>query len=656
MKKRMTLLFVILFVFTSLLPAFAQTTYTVQPGDVLWRIAENHQLSWEVLAEYNQLVNPHLIMPGQPLQIPGAAAVATPEPVAEPLLPPEPWKPNAMSADTIWTNGVIYTADAQDTFAEAVAIKDGLILFVGSSEEAAAYMGEATVVHDLEGQLMLPGMTDAHIHAPGTILSQLYQIDLNGILTEGATMAAIEEYVATHPDMDIYFGDGFSIGAFSGEEVAKGPRKERLDAITDKPMIISSYDGHTRWLNSAAFAHYGITANTPSPAGGVIEKTPEGELWGTLKELAIDLVPAQEFTDEQLHEAYVEFQEYMHSLGYVGITDMGSGILAGTSDDPFVAMDKAGELNLYVTKNTVMDPNAAFGPQLRQALANGNEYSSPRYQCRSVKFFADGVVEGVTAYLLEPYAAEAEAGDNFVSHPLWTPEQMKEAFTAANAAGFQIHVHSIGDASTRQVLDAFEAALETNGTGDYRNVITHLQLVKEEDILRFAPLGVIANLQPYWAFKEPYWWEVVDEPLLGAERAEKEYPMQSFINAGALLVSSSDHSVTPYPLPFWAIEVGVTRNLNNAEFYEVDDITDMDDPTWLLAPEERVSLTDMVKTFTINGAIQNFREDTTGSIEVGKNADFIIVSQNLFQVDPLEIDATEVLTTIFNGTIVWTAE
>jgi predicted amidohydrolase YtcJ len=503
---------------------------------------------------------------------------------------------------------------------------------------------------------MLPGMTDSHIHAPGTILSQLYQIDLNGILTENATMAAIETYVAEHPDMEMYYGDGFSIGAFSGEEVAKGPRKERLDAITDKPVIISSYDGHIRWLNSAAFEYYGITSDTQSPAGGVIEKTESGELWGTLKELAIELTDSQEFSEEQFHDAFVAFQEYMHSLGYVGITDMGSGILAGAADDPFADMDRKGELNLYVMKNTVMDPNSDLAPQLQQALANRAAHRSELYSYDSVKFFADGVIEGVTGYLLEPYTAEAGAEDDFVSAPLWTPEQLKEAFTLANAAGFQIHVHSIGDASTRQVLDAFEFALEENGSGDYRNVITHLQLVDREDIPRFGQLDVIANLQPYWAFKEPYWWEVVDEPLLGPERAEREYPMQSFINAGALLVSSSDHSVTPYPIPFWAIEVGVTRNLNNAEFYEVDDIENMDDPAWLLAPEERVSLTDMIKSFTINAAFQNFREDTTGSIEVGKSADFIIISQNLFEISPLDIDMTEVLETIFKGQVVWTAE
>jgi len=150
--------------------------------------------------------------------------------------------PEMEAADKVWTNGVIFTADAENSFAEAVAVRDGVIIFVGSAADAEAYIGEATAVNDLKGLMMLPGMTDSHIHAPGTILSQLYQIDLNGILTEEATMTAIEEFIVEHPDLEIYYGDGFSVGAFSGEEVAKGPRKERLDAISDKPIMISSYD------------------------------------------------------------------------------------------------------------------------------------------------------------------------------------------------------------------------------------------------------------------------------------------------------------------------------------------------------------------------------------------------------------------------------
>jgi predicted amidohydrolase YtcJ len=560
------------------------------------------------------------------------------------------------AADKVFTNGVIYTVDSADTIAEAVAIKDGVISFVGSTADAEAYIGKDTEVVDLAGKSMLPGFTDSHLHTPGTMIAQLFQIDLNGVLEEAATIQTITDFVKNNPDREIYYGSGFSIGAFSGEEVAKGPKKERLDAISDKPIILTSYDGHINWLNSAAFEYCGITKDTPAPAGGVIEKDSNGELWGTLKESAISLVKDQVFTDEDYKTAYVAFQDYLHTLGYVGITSMSSGITTDTNLDPFVQMDKDGELKMYITKNTVMQPDEDYVAQIEAAVANRDAYSSDLYKSTSLKFFADGVVEGVTGYLSKPYEAAAGQGTDFVSIPLWDPKVMNDAFAMGNAQGFQIHVHSIGDAATSQTLDAMQYSLDQNGEGDYRNVITHLQLVKPEDIQRFADLKVIANVQSYWAFKEPYWWDVVDQPLLGTERASKEYPLQSFIDAGVTLVGSSDHFVTPIPNPFWAIEVGVTRNLNNAEFYGVDDITSIDDPKWLLWPEERVSVKNMIKAFTINSAFQNFREDTTGSIEVGKSADLVVLDQDLLSINPIDIDKTTVLETIFRGETVYTAE
>jgi predicted amidohydrolase YtcJ len=559
-------------------------------------------------------------------------------------------------ADTAWTNGVIYTADENDTFVEAVAVKDGKILVAGSNEEVEAYIGSKTVVTDLDGGFMMPGMTDSHLHAPGTMMTSLFEIDLNGILTEDKTMQTIKDYVAANPDMDVYYGSGFSIGAFSGQEIAKGPTKERLDAISDKPIIIMSYDGHTAWLNSAGFELCGVTKDTVPPKGGTIEKTANGELWGTMKELAQELIPAHEFTDAQFEQGYKAFIEAQTALGYVGLTDMTTGITAAPSKANILKdMDAAGELKMYVVQNTVMDPNKDIKPQIDAAAEKRANYGTETFKYTSLKFFADGVVEGVTGYLLEPYTAESGKTD-FVSEPNWSPDKMKEAFDYALQNDFQIHVHSIGDAATRQTLDSLEYAQDKNEGKDFRNIITHNQLVADEDITRFGELNVIASVQPYWAFKEPYWWEIVDQPLLGTERAENEYPLQSFIDAGAVLVSSSDHPVTPVNNPFWAIEVGVTRNLENAEYYGVDDITDMDDPTWLLDKSERVSLENMIKSFTINGAYQNFRDDISGSIEVGKYADFAILDQNLFEINPLDIDKTLVLSTIFHGEVIYSAE
>ncbi|MGL4484263.1 MAG: amidohydrolase [Anaerovoracaceae bacterium] len=558
-------------------------------------------------------------------------------------------------ADTLYKGGTIYTADEKDSKVEAVAVKDGKIIFTGTEADAEKFVGGDTETVDLKGKMMIPGMSDSHLHPPGTMATALYEIDLNGVLSEKATMKTIEEYVKKNPDMDVYYGTGFSIGAFKGMEAAKGPTKERLDKITDKPVIITSYDGHIAWLNSAAFKYCGIDKNTKPPKGGTIEKTDEGQLWGTLKELAQDLLKPQELTKKQKDKAYKEFFEQQRSLGYTGITSMSTGITSGELYEPFEKLDKDGVPKMYIFANTVMDPNKDIKEQMDTAVARREGYESETLKFGTLKFFADGVVEGVTGYLKEPYAKGAEKGNDFVSEPLWKPEQMKEAFKLAMENDFQIHVHSIGDAATAQTVASMEYAQKETAKENPRNIITHLQLVAPEDIKKFGELGIIANMQPYWAFKEPAWWEVVDEPFLG-KRAEKEYPIKSFIDAGTKVVFSSDNPVTPVNNPFWAMEVGVTRNLNVPEYYEVDPIKDMDDKKWLLWPEERVSLEEAIKAFTINGAYQNYREDISGSIEVDKYADFAILNQDLFEINPIDISETKVLSTIFHGEEVYKAD
>ncbi len=561
---------------------------------------------------------------------------------------------NLAKADMVLTNGVVYTVDENDTIAEAVAIKDGKIVFVGSSNDVKAYIGTGTEVIDLEGKMVLPGLMDTHLHSPGTALTELYNINLYGVLTEDETMKVIEQFIEEHPDLDMYYGSGFSVAAFSGEEVSIGPRKERLDAICpDKPVIITSYDGHITWVNSKALEEFGIDKNTPNPPGGVIERDPEtGEPWGVLKESAEQLVPAQEFTLEQQVEALKLFQDNLHRLGYTGILSISGG--SPVPFDAFKALEEQGELKLRVRSSMTMDPELELAPQFEQLKKLRDTYNSDLMKVTTAKYFADGVIEGVTGYLLEPYEAEAGKGDDYRGEFLWDMDKLKEAFRITNSEGFQIHVHSIGDASTRNVLDALEYAKAHAPEGDYRNTITHLQLVAPEDIPRFKELDVVASTQPYWHLKEPEWWEIVDYPFLG-ERAEYEYPLQSFIKEGVIVASSSDHPVTTPPNPFWAIEAGVTRNLNNAEYYGVEDIQHMDDPKWLLNKEERASLKDMIRSFTSNGAYVTFQENEIGTIEAGKYADLVVLDQNLFEIDPIQIDSVNVLKTIFNGEIVYDA-
>lgn len=556
------------------------------------------------------------------------------------------------NADKIMLNGKIYTAEASG-IAEAVAIKDGLIVFVGDSQDVLRYKGEDTEIIDLNGKMVMPGLIETHIHTPGIMLTDLYKINLYGITNLEKTMSAIEYYIRNHPNVNIYYGEGYSGSIFTGEELTKGPRKERLDDICkDRPIIIESYDGHTLWLNSCAFETFNIT-NTTEVHGGVIEKDEKtGLLWGTLKESAAGLVPRQVYSEVQMKEAVRRFQKMLHQLGYTAMLSISS------SEDPpysvFNEMDDSGELKLHVCASVVMEPNHNIAALIEKAQDLRKKHSKGNLKIKTIKFFVDGIIESLTAFLIEPYALEETVANNYRGTFLWDMNELREAFTKSNEAGFQIHVHAIGDAATKNVLDALEYAYFKCPKGDYRNTITHLQLVNGEDIRRFKALNAIASIQPYWHLKEPNKWHEVEYALLG-ERAEYMYPVQSFIDEGVIVTSSSDHSVTMVPNPFLAIQMGITRNLNNsdASLYGVKPIKDMDDPRYLLNKQERASLSDMIKSFTKNSAYTLFMEDKIGTIEVGKYADMIVIDKDIFETPKLEIETIQVLETIFRGEVVY---
>lgn len=650
MKKRFafSVLLITVLIVSSFGFSFGANSYTVQQGDVLWKIAEQNHLTYQQLAEFNQIQNPNLIYTGQVIKFPDTATTAVPTP-APTETPAEPVAAVTVSADTILENGTIYTIDGKDSVAEAIAIKDGKILYVGTTSGAEAYKGSATKIVDLNGKIVMPGLVDAHVHAPGTALTELFDIYLYESITKEQTLADIKAFVDSHPDLQEYWGSGYTVG-MAGD--SKGPKAEWLDEICpDKPMILTSNDGHNLWLNSKAMEMNGITKDTPNPAGGLIQKDPvTGELWGSITDADSLISMSQSYTPAQQAEALKAFQESMNGWGYTSIMS-----IAPTSVDleRYQDLEKNGELSLRVNLAQQIQNDKPFEPQLQSLIDMKAKLESDLIDVTTAKYFADGVVEGMTGYLLEPYDAAAGLDPDYVSEFYWNPDELDQYFDRTMEEGFQIHVHSIGDAATRLVLDSMEYAQDQNSTLDNRNVITHLQLVDNADKERFGELEIIAALQPYWHLKEPEWWEVVDRVALGYDRAYSEYPVKSLQDAGALLTSSGDHPVSPVNNPFWAIEAAVTRNLNNADYYGVEDITNIDDPTWLLNPAERVPVGDMVKAYTVNGAYQLYREDSIGSLETGKFADMIVVDQDIFKVNPLDIDKTEVLTTIFDGDVVY---
>lgn len=560
---------------------------------------------------------------------------------------------SAVLADIVLTHGVVYTADAQDTLCEAVAIKDKRILFTGSDQAMQPYIGPETQQIDLLGKLMIPGMIDSHIHPPGLSLLELYEVQLFNLHSVAEYVEAVRIFIAQHPKATAIYGRGWSWGVLTGEELTKGPRKEHLDAVTtDIPVVLRASDGHTLWVNSKALAVNGVNRKTLVPSGGVMEvDKASGELWGTLKEAAMRLMALPDYSLAQYIAALTVFQNKMHSFGITGIQCFSSLLLTMI----FKACDQmqsTGELLLRVRGAMTISPEEDVTKQLERISQLRQQYQSPYLKVITAKYFTDGVIEGGTSYLLQPYTLQTGRGANYYGTFLWDQEKLQEAFYQTNQQGLAIHVHSTGDASTKHVLDALEYARAHASQGDYRNTITHLQLVDKHDIARFKALDVIASVQPYWHFKGPHWWQHVDYQFLG-DRANEEFPLGTFFASGVTVAASSDYPATLVPNPLLAIDIGVTRNMDNGPAHGLADITDWDDERYLLNRAERATVRQMIRSFTINGAYALFMEHETGSIEVGKFADLAVLDQNLLTINPLDIDKVQVVMTFFDGKLVY---
>jgi predicted amidohydrolase YtcJ len=291
-----------------------------------------------------------------------------------------------------------------------------------------------------------------------------------------------------------------------------------------------------------------------------------------------------------------------------------------------------------------LTPKDDLSTWLPKAIAERARHTGPMFRINAVKFFADGVIEGHTGYLDKPYKdALAYAGDKtYRGTPIWTPAEMAAAFTAIDKAGFQIHVHAIGDAATTEVLDALALARKANGAHDWRPGITHLQLVDPADYKRFASLGVTAVPDPYWFLMDDYYWNL-QLPYLGKYRADHEYPMKSFFTAGALVASASDFPVTIPPDPIIGIQTGVMR-------WAAGWGIPMKNVLWRA---EKVGVRQMIRSFTINGAKADFTDRVTGSLKRGKSADLIVLSKNLLTLPNVQMDTAHVALTVFQGKVVY---
>ncbi len=549
-------------------------------------------------------------------------------------------------ADIVLQNGVVYTVDQHRSRAKAVAVSGKDIVYVGSDTGTSEYIGPNTEVIDLAGKMVLPGFIDSHAHPSMTITKDAFLV-LYDLETLEAYQAAVKDFAEKHPDLIVIYGGGWNNKAFS----PSGPRKEDLDAIVpDRPVSLRSEDGHSTWVNSKAIEQAGVTRNTSCPPGGVIEKnTDEGEPSGTFRENASDLIHnvLPPFTVDQLKDSLRAFADEAAREGITTVHDAlllfpdSDGLLLGFGShrSNMIAYEKlanSGELTIRVRGTLLTDPGKGVA-QIPALVAACAGHTHPLFQITGAKVFIDGVVEGGTAYLLEPYAHKP----NYRGEPLWEAQELNALFKALDREKLQIHIHATGDAGIRMSLDALTYAREHNGRRDSRHLITHLHVVDYADIKRFAEQDVIGVPQPFWHVKGEYFREL-EVKYLGRERAEKEYPMKSFLDAGVTLALASDYPVQIPSPPLMGIMLGITRCMPGET-----------DASEILGPEERMSLADMIAGFTINGAYANFVENETGSIEVGKKADMVVLERDLFKHPVTEIADTSVLMTLFEGKAVY---
>ena len=542
---------------------------------------------------------------------------------------------NQVRSDVLYVNGNIYTIDGNDSKAEACAVKDGKFTFVGSNAEAESVTAERIV--DLEGKTVLPGFIEAHAHVTWAAVDAIFKVNLYGGESAEDYLKAIEKFIAEHPDLTVYEGVGWENPIFE----KTGPSRKLLDGICpDKPVMMWSHDKHSLWVNSKTMELCGITRDTVVPAGNIIEKDEDGEPKGTLREFAaIALVDSVKpvFSKKNYKEAVTWVQKH---LAQYGITSMLDPVLDPDEESipALTEMSRDGELICKIRgafRSFENDPNRHM--ELYDKIRKQAE--SHMFAINQMKLFIDGVIEGKTGYLKKPYEGEEE----YRGDPIWNSEQLDEFCCKVDELGLDIHCHVIGDAAISMALDALDSITENNRKWERRPVLTHLQVVDEPDLKRMADHNVTAVLNPYWHFKYRGFFDDIEVPYLGS-RAYNEYPEKTILDAGIRMGAASDYNVTAVPAPLRGIQIGAAR---------VDLDEDPDDMELVLAPEERVSVKDLVKSFTIGNAYACRLEDITGSIENGKCADMVILEKDIFEVPVSDIYKVKICQTVSEGKIIY---
>jgi hypothetical protein len=539
---------------------------------------------------------------------------------------------HASSADTVLLNGRIYTVNPRQPWAEALAVRGGNIVAVGTAAQIQKYRGPSTKVIDAGGRLVLPGFTDCHIHFMGGSLS-LQRINLEDVKTISGIQQRVKEFAVAHPKDPWILGRGWSYDVFGAAAL---PDKKYLDEVVpDRPVFLEGYDGHTYWANSKALAAARITRNTPDPPTGKIVRDAQGEPTGALKEDAaaelVEPVIPQPTREERLQS----LRRGMYEANKAGLVRVHS---AGGDFEFLPLFDQLrqqGQLTVRFYVSDIVRP-----PELTPEEINQLEQARARYHDGwisggAVKFFLDGVIESHTAAMLQPYTDDpSQSGKLF-----WDPAKYKQAVAELDRRGFQIFTHAIGDRSVRLALDSYQAAHQANRTKDSRDRVEHIETISAADIPRFGQLGVIASMQPLHAYPDADTLKVWS-PNIGPERTTRAWVWHSIASGGGHLAFGSDWPVVTLS-PWPGVQTALTRKTAEGT------------PAGGFVPSERITLPQVIEAYTLDAAYAGHREKTEGSLAAGKVADLIVLNQDLFKVPADQTNKTQVLLTIVGGKVVY---
>jgi hypothetical protein len=547
--------------------------------------------------------------------------------------------PGQPPADLVLTGGRVYTVEADRPWAEAVAVRGDRIVRVGSDAEVRRLAGPATRSVDLQGRLVLPGFNDAHTHFLEGSLG-LEQVDLTGAATLPEIQERVRRHAAEHPDEPWILGFGWLYSTFP----ARLPNRRDLDAAESaRPVFLYSYDGHSGWANGKALEAAGITARTPAlpkKQGEIVMDPRIGQPTGAFKEAAMALVERvmPKTTHEKRIAALEKGLRLAASLGVTSVQNCGVTSLQNLGGEDEVALydelRKDGRLTLRASSAAIMPENPLLltDALIEHLVAQRDAHRDDHFvRTGAVKFFADGVIESNTAYMLQPYSNDPTTR----GVPNYDPRQLEAMVRRVDAAGLQIDIHAIGDAAVRMSLDALETAVRERPGRLRRNRLEHIETIDAADIPRFGRIGIIASMQPYHAYPEAN-LESVWAANVGPERVQRAFAWNSLARAGARLVFGSDWPVvTLDPIP--AIHNAVLRQ----------DTEGHPEGGWV--PDEKVTLEQAIAAYTINGAFATFEEEVKGSIREGKLADLVVLSRDLFAIPAREIHTAKVLLTLVGG-------